>query len=125
MYPTHTKIINSTIGDDQIDSDIIFDSPNGNVNSGSIEKDTHVPDLCALKQLAKNAYQEAEKQQIFAQKVQKQNTTLTSQEAEEEVKKLAEEEAIKAALSNEYDFIQARLTADKILAEKLQEEERE
>ncbi|GJZ81401.1 reverse transcriptase domain-containing protein [Tanacetum coccineum] len=24
MYPTHTKIINSTIGDDQIDSDIIF-----------------------------------------------------------------------------------------------------
>ncbi|GJR93238.1 hypothetical protein Tco_0265412 [Tanacetum coccineum] len=25
MYPTHTKIINSTIGDDQIDSDIIFD----------------------------------------------------------------------------------------------------
>ncbi|GKD41383.1 hypothetical protein Tco_1261590, partial [Tanacetum coccineum] len=61
MYPTHTKIINSTIGDDQIDSDIIFDSPNGNVNSGS------------------NAYQEAEKQQIFAQKVQKQNTTLTSQ----------------------------------------------
>ncbi|GJT34555.1 retrovirus-related pol polyprotein from transposon TNT 1-94 [Tanacetum coccineum] len=57
MYPTHTKIINSTIGDDQIDSDIIFDSPNGNVNSGSIKKDTHVPDLCALEQLAKNAYQ--------------------------------------------------------------------
>ncbi|GJR25283.1 retrovirus-related pol polyprotein from transposon TNT 1-94 [Tanacetum coccineum] len=46
MYPTHTKIINSTIGDDQIDSDIIFDSPNRNVNSDSIEKDTHVPDLC-------------------------------------------------------------------------------
>ncbi|GJS07397.1 retrovirus-related pol polyprotein from transposon TNT 1-94 [Tanacetum coccineum] len=46
MYPTHTKIINSTIGDDQIDSDIIFDSPNRNVNSGSIEKDTHVPNLC-------------------------------------------------------------------------------
>ncbi|GJW22834.1 hypothetical protein Tco_0033456 [Tanacetum coccineum] len=108
MYPTHTKIINSTIGDDQIDSDIIFDSPNRNVNSGSIEKDTHIPDLlldsdiifdspnrnvnsgsiekdthipdlCALEQLARNAYQEAEKQQIFAQKVQKQNMTLTSQ----------------------------------------------
>ncbi|GJS38012.1 putative ribonuclease H-like domain-containing protein [Tanacetum coccineum] len=68
MYPTHTKIINSTIGDEQIDSDIIFDSPNGNVNSGSVEKDTHVPDLCALEQLARNAYQEVEKQQIFAQK---------------------------------------------------------
>ncbi|GJS79545.1 hypothetical protein Tco_0729426 [Tanacetum coccineum] len=62
MYPTHTKIINSTIGDDQIDSDIIFDSSNGNGNSGSIEKDTHVPDLCALERLARNAYQEAEKQ---------------------------------------------------------------
>nr|GEV35356.1 hypothetical protein [Tanacetum cinerariifolium] len=46
MYPTHTKIINSTIGDDQIDSNIIFDTPNGKVNSGSVKKDTHVPDLC-------------------------------------------------------------------------------
>nr|GEU89326.1 hypothetical protein [Tanacetum cinerariifolium] len=79
MHPTHTKIINSTIGDDQIDSNIIFDTPNENVNSGSVEKDTHVPDLCGLEQLARNAYQEAEKQQIFAQKVQKQNKTLTSQ----------------------------------------------
>ncbi|GJZ89056.1 retrovirus-related pol polyprotein from transposon TNT 1-94 [Tanacetum coccineum] len=42
MYPTHTKIINSTIGDDQIDSDIIFDSPNGNVNSAVLKKNTHV-----------------------------------------------------------------------------------
>ncbi|GJV40451.1 putative ribonuclease H-like domain-containing protein [Tanacetum coccineum] len=46
-------------------------------------------------------------------------------EAEEEKKRLDEEEATKVALSNEYDFIQARLNADKILAEKLQEEERE
>nr|GEY29095.1 hypothetical protein [Tanacetum cinerariifolium] len=69
MYPTHTKIIDSTIGDDQIDSNIIFDTPNGNVNSGSVEKDTHVPDLYALERLARNAYHEAEKQQIFTQKV--------------------------------------------------------
>ncbi|GJZ41245.1 hypothetical protein Tco_0588131 [Tanacetum coccineum] len=40
---------------------------------------THVPDLYALEQLARNAYKEAEKQQLFAQKVQQQNTTLTSQ----------------------------------------------
>nr|GEU92456.1 ribonuclease H-like domain, reverse transcriptase, RNA-dependent DNA polymerase [Tanacetum cinerariifolium] len=79
MYPNHTKIINSTIGNDKIDSNIIFDTPNGNVNSSSVEKDTHVFDLCALEQLARNAYHEAEKQQIFAQKVQKQNKTLTSQ----------------------------------------------
>ncbi|GKD18486.1 hypothetical protein Tco_1207644, partial [Tanacetum coccineum] len=62
MYPTHTKIINSTIGDDQINSNIKFDSFKGNVNSGSIEKDTHVFDLCAVEKLARNAYQEAEKQ---------------------------------------------------------------
>ncbi|GKC44242.1 integrase, catalytic region, zinc finger, CCHC-type containing protein [Tanacetum coccineum] len=62
MYPNHTKIINSTIGDDHINSNIIFDKPNGNVNSGSVEDDTHVPDLYALEQLARNAYQEAEKQ---------------------------------------------------------------
>ncbi|GJX21730.1 retrovirus-related pol polyprotein from transposon TNT 1-94 [Tanacetum coccineum] len=79
MYPTHTKIINSTIGDDQINSNIKFDSFKGNVNSGSVEKDTHVPDLCAVEKLARNAYQEAEKQRIFAQQVQTQNTHLTSQ----------------------------------------------
>ncbi|GKB23606.1 retrovirus-related pol polyprotein from transposon TNT 1-94, partial [Tanacetum coccineum] len=79
MYPTHTKIINSTIGNDQINSNIKFDSFKGSVNSGSVEKDTHVPDLCAIEKLARNAYQEAKKQQIFAQQVQKQNTHLTSQ----------------------------------------------
>ncbi|GKD32595.1 hypothetical protein Tco_1248104 [Tanacetum coccineum] len=45
-------------------------------------------------------------------------------EAEEERKMLAEEEATKVGFTNEYDFIQARLNADKILAEKLQEEKR-
>ncbi|GJU09345.1 hypothetical protein Tco_1131741 [Tanacetum coccineum] len=46
-------------------------------------------------------------------------------EAEEKKERLAEEEATKAAFTNEYDFIQARLNADKILIEKVQEEERE
>ncbi|GJY72218.1 retrovirus-related pol polyprotein from transposon TNT 1-94 [Tanacetum coccineum] len=78
-YPTHTKIINSTIDDDQINSNIQFDSVKGIVNSGSVEKDTHVYDLCALETLARNAYDEAAKQQRFAQKVQQQNETLTSQ----------------------------------------------
>ncbi|GJZ16035.1 putative ribonuclease H-like domain-containing protein [Tanacetum coccineum] len=42
-------------------------------------------------------------------------------EAEEEVKKLAEEEeAIKTALLNEYDFIQARMEADRLLALRLE-----
>ncbi|GKB70515.1 putative reverse transcriptase domain-containing protein [Tanacetum coccineum] len=36
-YPNQPKIINNTIGDDQINSNIIFDEPNGDVNSGSVE----------------------------------------------------------------------------------------
>ncbi|GJT27324.1 retrovirus-related pol polyprotein from transposon TNT 1-94 [Tanacetum coccineum] len=79
MYQTHTKIINSTIGDDQINRNIKFDSFKGNVNSDSVEKDTHVPDLYVVEKLARNAYQEAEKQRIFAQQFQTQNTHLTSQ----------------------------------------------
>ncbi|GJY05816.1 hypothetical protein Tco_0371756 [Tanacetum coccineum] len=46
-------------------------------------------------------------------------------EEEENKKRLAEEEPTMAAFTNEYGFIQARLNADKILAEKLQEEGRE
>ncbi|GJS06320.1 hypothetical protein Tco_0363116 [Tanacetum coccineum] len=45
--------------------------------------------------------------------------------AEEEMKKLAEEEAIKAALIQDFDDIQARIEADRLLAARLQEEERE
>ncbi|GJU82767.1 hypothetical protein Tco_1285132 [Tanacetum coccineum] len=47
--------------------------------------------------------------------------------AEKKFKQLArdEEMARKAALSNEYDFIQARMEADRLLALRLQEEERE
>ncbi|GJR46682.1 hypothetical protein Tco_1314785 [Tanacetum coccineum] len=68
-----------TIDDDQINSNIQFDFVKGNVNSGSVEKDTHVYDQYALETLARNAYDEAAKQQRFAQKVQQQNMTLTSQ----------------------------------------------
>ncbi|GJV39301.1 retrovirus-related pol polyprotein from transposon TNT 1-94 [Tanacetum coccineum] len=46
-------------------------------------------------------------------------------EAEEEMKKLAEEEATKAALIQDFDDIQAKIEADRLLAARLQEEERE
>ncbi|GJS81412.1 hypothetical protein Tco_0747953 [Tanacetum coccineum] len=46
-------------------------------------------------------------------------------ETEEERKRLAEEETTKTALSDEYDFIQARIEADRLLALRLQDEERE
>ncbi|GJV57675.1 hypothetical protein Tco_1458680, partial [Tanacetum coccineum] len=43
----------------------------------------------------------------------------------EEVKKLAEEEATNAALIQDFDDIKARIEADRLLALRLQEEERE
>ncbi|GJW19966.1 putative ribonuclease H-like domain-containing protein [Tanacetum coccineum] len=46
-------------------------------------------------------------------------------ETEEERKRIAEEEATKTSLSDEYDFIQARIEADRLLALRLQDEERE
>ncbi|GJU39751.1 retrovirus-related pol polyprotein from transposon TNT 1-94 [Tanacetum coccineum] len=100
VYPTHTKIINSTIDDDQINSNIQFDSVKGNVNSGSVEKDTHVYDLCAFETLARNAYDEAAKQQRFAQKVQQQNMTLTTDERAKRVQKQVESQ-----LYRDRDFI--------------------
>nr|GEY62312.1 integrase, catalytic region, zinc finger, CCHC-type, peptidase aspartic, catalytic [Tanacetum cinerariifolium] len=78
-YMKEPKIINNTIGDDQIDSNIIFDEPNKDVNSGSFEYGNNVQESYELKQLARNAYKEAEKQQIIAKKVQQQNTVLTKQ----------------------------------------------
>ncbi|GJT13522.1 hypothetical protein Tco_0860564 [Tanacetum coccineum] len=68
---------------------------------------------------AKKKFKQLARDEEMARKVQE------DWEAEEEVKKLAEEEAIKTALSNEYDFIQARIEADRLLALRLQDEERE
>ncbi|GJV21451.1 retrovirus-related pol polyprotein from transposon TNT 1-94 [Tanacetum coccineum] len=78
-YLKQPKIINNIIVDDQIDSNIIYGEPNGDVNSGSVKYDNNVQESYALEQLARNAYKEAEKQQIIAKKVQQQNTMLTKQ----------------------------------------------
>ncbi|GKA17805.1 hypothetical protein Tco_0697642 [Tanacetum coccineum] len=66
-YNEQPKIINSTIGDDQINSDIIFDDPNVEINSGSVEHDKNAHDSHdnEMEQLAKNAYIKAKKQQIL------------------------------------------------------------
>ncbi|GJW16339.1 ribonuclease H-like domain-containing protein [Tanacetum coccineum] len=40
-YPKQTKVINNTIGDDQIDRNIIFDEPNDDANSSSVENDNN------------------------------------------------------------------------------------
>ncbi|GJS91810.1 retrovirus-related pol polyprotein from transposon TNT 1-94 [Tanacetum coccineum] len=78
-YLKQPKIINNTIGDDQIDSNIIFDEPNGDVNISNVEYDNNVQESYELEQLARNTYKEAEKQQIIAKKVQQQNIVLTKQ----------------------------------------------
>ncbi|GKA55012.1 hypothetical protein Tco_0753961 [Tanacetum coccineum] len=70
-YLKQPKIINNTIGDGQIDSNIIFDEPNVDVNSGSVEYDNNVQASYELEQLARNAYKEAEKQQINANKAER------------------------------------------------------
>ncbi|GJZ80048.1 hypothetical protein Tco_0644885, partial [Tanacetum coccineum] len=62
---------------------------------------------------------EGKKDEEIARKVQE------DWETEEEMKKLAEEEATKAALIQDFDNIQARIEADRLLAARLQEEERE
>nr|GEY23055.1 integrase, catalytic region, zinc finger, CCHC-type, peptidase aspartic, catalytic [Tanacetum cinerariifolium] len=67
-YSKQSKIINNTFGDDLIDSNIIFDKPNIDVNSGSVEYNNNVHASYELEQLARNAYKEAEKQKINANK---------------------------------------------------------
>ncbi|GKC64405.1 hypothetical protein Tco_1097003 [Tanacetum coccineum] len=78
-YPEQPKIINNTIGDDQIDSNIIFNEPNVDVNNGSVEYNNNVQPSYELEQLARNAYKKAEKQQINTNKVKQQNKILTQQ----------------------------------------------
>ncbi|GJR15785.1 hypothetical protein Tco_0798437 [Tanacetum coccineum] len=71
----------SLFDDDQINSDIIFDDPNVDINDESIEHDKNANDSHdnKLEQLARNAYKEVEKQQILAKRVKQQNIELTKQ----------------------------------------------
>ncbi|GJT86354.1 hypothetical protein Tco_1068071 [Tanacetum coccineum] len=71
-YLKQPKIINDTFDDDQINSNITFDKPNVDVNSSSAEYDNNVQESYKLEKLARNAYKEAEKQQLIAKKVQQQ-----------------------------------------------------
>nr|GEW18207.1 uncharacterized mitochondrial protein AtMg00810-like [Tanacetum cinerariifolium] len=79
-YEQH-EIIKPTIGNDQINSDIIFDHPNIEVNDGKFKHDKNAHDQQdnAMGLLARNAYKEAEKQQIIAKKVNQQNVELTKE----------------------------------------------
>ncbi|GJU20747.1 putative ribonuclease H-like domain-containing protein [Tanacetum coccineum] len=58
-------------------------------------------------------------------KIEEEDESKTESEGNRRRKRLAEQEAIKTALLDEYDIIQARIEADKLLALRLQNEERE
>ncbi|GKE29800.1 hypothetical protein Tco_1445184, partial [Tanacetum coccineum] len=73
------------------------------------ESDTKLEDITEAEKKFKMLANDEE----IAKKVQEE------WEAEENKKRLVEEEVTMAAFTKEYDFIQARLNADKILAEKL------
>ncbi|GJS75735.1 hypothetical protein Tco_0725616 [Tanacetum coccineum] len=68
---------------------------------------------------AKKKFKQLASDEEMARKVQEE------WEGEEERKRLDEEEATNEALIRNYDDIKARIEADRLLAEKLQEEERE
>ncbi|GJW15365.1 hypothetical protein Tco_0019498 [Tanacetum coccineum] len=64
-------------------------------------------------------FKQLESDEVMARQIQEE------WEAEEERNRLAEEEATNEALIKNFDDIKARIEADRILAEKLQEQERE
>ncbi|GJU28534.1 hypothetical protein Tco_1167155, partial [Tanacetum coccineum] len=64
-------------------------------------------------------FKQLESDEVLARKIQE------DWEAEEERSRIAEEKATNEALIKDFDDIQARIEADRILAEKLQEQERE
>ncbi|GJV04979.1 hypothetical protein Tco_1338548 [Tanacetum coccineum] len=68
---------------------------------------------------AKRKFDQLSKDEEIAKKVQE------DWEAEEEMKKLAEEEDTKADLIQDFDDIQVKIEADRLLAARIQEEERE
>ncbi|GJT39889.1 hypothetical protein Tco_0939754 [Tanacetum coccineum] len=78
-YLKKPKIIHDMFGDDQINSNIIFDEPNVDANNDSVEYDNNIQESYELEHLARNAYKEAKKQQLIAKNVQPQNTVLTKQ----------------------------------------------
>ncbi|GKA46086.1 RNA-directed DNA polymerase, eukaryota, reverse transcriptase zinc-binding domain protein [Tanacetum coccineum] len=70
-YHEQHEIIKPTIYIDQINSDIIFDDPNVEVNDGKVEHDKNAHDRQdnAMDLLARNAYKETEKQLLLPKKV--------------------------------------------------------
>ncbi|GJT39847.1 integrase, catalytic region, zinc finger, CCHC-type containing protein [Tanacetum coccineum] len=80
-YHEQHDIIKPIIYIDQINSDIIFDDPNVEVNDGKVEHDKNAHDRQdnAMDLLARNAYKETEKQLLLPKKVNQRNVELTKE----------------------------------------------
>ncbi|GJY37681.1 hypothetical protein Tco_0424045 [Tanacetum coccineum] len=100
------EIIKPTISNDQINSDIIFDDPNVEVNDGKVEQDKNAHDRrdYDLELFAKNVHKEAEKQQLIAKEVKQRIVVLTKEleKYKERVRDFESKNANKTDFHNEY-----------------------
>ncbi|GJV67204.1 hypothetical protein Tco_1482713 [Tanacetum coccineum] len=130
-----TQIPTSTIfGDDETIAQVLINMSQAKVVSREKEKGVEFKDaeetekprptstrsLLTLKPLPKIDPKDKGKK-----KIEEEDESESESDGEEERKRLAEEEATNDALIRNFDDIKARIEADRLLAEKLQEEERE
>ncbi|GJS39996.1 hypothetical protein Tco_0565039 [Tanacetum coccineum] len=99
-------------GDDETIATLLINMSKAKAISKEKEKGVELKDLV-------KKFKQLESDEELARKVQEE------WEAEEEKNKLAEEQATNEALIDNIDDVKARIEADRILAEKLQEQERE
>ncbi|GJU92769.1 putative ribonuclease H-like domain-containing protein [Tanacetum coccineum] len=130
----------STIfGDDEIIAQVLLNMSQAKAVSREKEKGLEFKDiketerprptstrsLLTLKQLLKIDPKDKGKKKIKEEDESETRKVQEEWEGEEERKRLAEEEATNDALIRNYDDIKARIEVDRLLAEKIQEEERE
>ncbi|GKD57512.1 hypothetical protein Tco_1290899 [Tanacetum coccineum] len=128
--PTTTPIM---FGDDETIAQVLLNMSQAKAVSREKEKGIELKDDKGKKKIEEEDESETESEGIpeaekkFKQLARDEEMARKLQEnweTEEERKRLADEEATKTALSDEYDFIQARIEADILLALRLQDEER-
>ncbi|GJW48533.1 hypothetical protein Tco_0080179 [Tanacetum coccineum] len=120
---TSTQTPSSMIfGDDETIATLLINMSKAKTASKEKEKDCRGDETESedddIPQAVKK-FKQLESDEELARKVQEE------WEAEEERNKIAEEQATNEALIQDFDDIKARIEADRILAEKLQEQERE
>ncbi|GKA52255.1 hypothetical protein Tco_0745451 [Tanacetum coccineum] len=112
----------SIFGDDETIAQVLLNMSQAKAVSREKEKGVELKDSDSESEgisEAEKKFKQLAKDEEMARKVQEE------WEGKEERKRLAEEKATNDALIRNYDDIKARIEADRLLAERLQEEERE